>query len=94
MNLDIIPATVVHRNVSEMCRSEWGSRELRWCLEPITGLPAPEHEFVCLCSADQPNHIDTIAVFKRGDASHRALFRISANACSIGTVTRVNGISP
>jgi hypothetical protein len=94
MNLGIIPATVVLRNVDQLCLSEWGTRELRWCLEPITGLPAPEHDFTCVCSADQPNHIDSISVSKRGDASHRALFRISASACSIGTVTRVNGISP
>ena len=87
--MGFIPATVVHRNVIEPCASEWGVRELRWCLAPITGISAPEHEFACVCSADDTRNVHTIAVFKRGDKGH-ILFQISTSPDFLGAVTRVS----
>ena len=82
-----IPATVVHRNVHEMCRGEWGTLELGWSLAPITGICASEHTFACVCSDDGSHDVNAISVFKRGDSQNHILFHISASPCSIGEVT-------
>ena len=73
-----IPASVVHRNIRELCRSEWGTREMRWSLEPVTGIIASEHSFACVYSEDVSCDINQIDVYRRGDDSLNILFHISA----------------
>ena len=85
--IGFIPATVVHRNIHEMCRSEWGTLELGWSLAPITGICASEHTFACVCN-DGSNDVNAISVFKRGDSQNHILFHISTSPHSIGEVTK------
>jgi hypothetical protein len=80
-----IPPLVMQRNVSELCSSEWGTRELRWALQPITGIEAPEHEFRCMFGNDIVSE-NVITVFKRGDKTKKVLFEISAAVDNFGLV--------
>jgi hypothetical protein len=80
-----IPLSVMQRNVSELCSSEWGTRELRWALQPITGMQAPEHEFMCMFSNNIVSE-NVIIVFKRGDKTKKVLFEISAAVDNFGLV--------
>ena len=83
-----IPASVVKRNIRELCRSEWGTREMGWSLEPMTGILASEHSFACVYSEDDSCDINQIDVHRRGDDSMNVLFHISACGTDIGLVVR------
>jgi hypothetical protein len=83
-----VPLILIQRNVWEKFRSEWGTRELRWALEPMTGLQAAEHEFICV-SRDDPETIDTISVYKRDDSGRKTLFEINVMGSHVGQVRRI-----
>ena len=81
------PAIVVKRNIRELCRSEWGTREMGWSLEPITGILASEHSFIGVYGEDDSCDINQIDVHRRGDSSMNVLFHISACGADIGIVS-------
>jgi hypothetical protein len=80
-----LPLMLIQRNVQERCRSEWGTRELRWALEPMTGLEASEHEFMCVSSSDA-GIIEAISVYRRGDSAKKTLFEINVTGSHVGKV--------
>ena len=80
-----IPMDLVGANVAQMCTDEWDTRMLRWALQPLTGINAPEHTLRCEIISGS---VCAIIVSHRVDPM-RPVFKIRTTGNDAGLVCTV-----